>query len=375
MTSGLLKPSSGQSAIVAATAALRAGRLAIIPTETVYGVAANGASPEAVKALTSLVRQSSPPNAPITTASTWHAPAVGTVLQTLHVTQPLHLRLFHRLAPGPIRFLVQKPPTEVPAILKVLGLPPEVVERGGEFSVRVPDHPIAHSIIEQAGGVVIADRTSVFGLGDGHSLPENIAELAAPMGISAIVDDGPTRLGKPSTSIRLKLDGSYEVIPGGLFDERYIRKKVERVILFVCTGNTCRSPMSAAIAQDVLVRTRSPIPTRVLSAGVSAVTGEPMTREAQAALLEMKIDPGRHRSHELGREQIQEAEVIYGMTKAHVQAILDIAPSAAGKVFALDPEGNDVPDPIGASAEEYRSTAKRLMSLIERRIAELNAAS
>src|SRR5881394_3387921 len=103
--------------------------------------------------------------------------------------------------------------------------------------------------------------------------------MAAKLGITAIVDDGPTRLGKPSTAVRLNLDGGYDVLPGGLYDERYVRKKVERVVLFVCTGNTCRSPMAAAIAQDFVARSKSPIPTRVMSAGVAAVAGEPMTPE------------------------------------------------------------------------------------------------
>jgi protein-tyrosine phosphatase len=300
---------------------------------------------------------------------------VAVVIKTLRVTGLLHKRVFARLAPGPVRFLVQKGPTEVTTILTEMGLPRGVVEHEGEFSVRIPDHPIAKEVLEKAGVTVVMDRTSAFGIGDGRTLPEDIDQQAQKLGIAAVIDDGPTRLGKPSTAVRLTLDGGYEVLPGGLYDERYIRKKVERVVLFVCTGNTCRSPMAAAIAQDFLTRSKSPIPTRVMSAGVAALAGEPITPEAREALREMKIDAGNSRAHELTRDQVKDAEVIYGMTRAHVQAVLDVAPVAAGKVFTLDPEGNDVPDPIGGSAQEYRSTAQRLKQLVERRLTELLAAS
>jgi protein-tyrosine-phosphatase len=131
--------------------------------------------------------------------------------------------------------------------------------------------------------------------------------------------------------------------------------------------------MAAAIAKDFIERSKPPIPTRVISAGVAGTGGEPMTREAREALVEMKIEAGPHRSHELTRDQVKDAEVIYGMTKSHVQAVLSLAPGAAGRVFTLDPEGKDVPDPIGGSPAEYRSTAQKLKQLVERRLTELLA--
>jgi protein-tyrosine phosphatase len=187
-----------------------------------------------------------------------------------------------------------------------------------------------------------------------------------------VVDDGPTRLGKPSTGIHLGRDGNFEVIPGGMFDERYIRKKVERLVLFVCTGNTCRSPMAEAIARDVLAGMKSPIPTRVMSAGVSAMPGEGMTAEAKAALEEMNVDVGSHRARDLGRDLLNEAEVIFAMTRSHMQAVLTMAPQVSGKLFVLDPSGQDVKDPIGGTQDEYRSTARKLRSLVEVRLTELD---
>jgi len=106
---------------------------------------------------------------------------------------------------------------------------------------------------------------------------------------------------------------------------------------------------------------------------VAAAGGEPMTREAREALSEINVKVGPHRARALERDQLKDADVVFGMTRAHVQAVLDIAPFAKGKVFTLDPEGTDVPDPIGQSPAEYRSTAARLKQLVERRLTELLA--
>ncbi len=138
-----------------------------------------------------------------------------------------------------------------------------------------------------------------------------------------------------------------------------------RLFLFVCGGNTCRSPRAAAIAR-VEAAGRS---LEIASAGASAVPGAPMTAQAQVALRSLGVPAGSHRTTPLTPAMIERAEAIYCMTRGQRQAVLALVPAGAGKSAGLDPEG-DVPDPIGQPLAAYLACAQRLQVLVRRRLAE-----
>lgn len=134
--------------------------------------------------------------------------------------------------------------------------------------------------------------------------------------------------------------------------------------LFVCSGNTCRSPMAEAIANAESAR-----PFRSVSAGTSAKGGEPITGEAREALGRLTIRAPRHGSQPLTPRLIEQAEVIYCMTARHREAVLHAVPAAAVKTFTLDPAG-DIDDPIGKPLETYVECARTIQRHVRARFDE-----
>ncbi len=132
-----------------------------------------------------------------------------------------------------------------------------------------------------------------------------------------------------------------------------------KTVLFVCTGNVCRSPMAEGLFEHA-VRGRGAY--RVLSAGVGAVDGQPASEYAVRALRELGLDISPHRSRHLTADVVAQANYIFGMTHSHVDAIMLLYPQAAEKTFllrefdeTLDAFENDISDPIGGSYEVYRN--------------------
>ncbi|MBC8206468.1 MAG: low molecular weight protein arginine phosphatase [Kiritimatiellales bacterium] len=127
-------------------------------------------------------------------------------------------------------------------------------------------------------------------------------------------------------------------------------------LIFVCTGNTCRSPMAEGLLKAMLPDNCG---WEISSAGVCAANGWPASEHSVEALREKGIDISNISSQTLTPRLIAEADLLVTMTEGHRQAILAVAPESEGKVFLLKSFGiaqcaADINDPVGGSLDLYR---------------------
>ena len=149
------------------------------------------------------------------------------------------------------------------------------------------------------------------------------------------------------------------------------------LILFVCTGNLCRSPMAAGLLRRRLAQENLKDRYQVQSAGVWAVDGRPASENAVAVMAERGIDIGDHIAHTINAGDMSEADLILVMSREHSQMIRNTWPQYGWKVYRLSEmagKRQDVDDPYGGPIEEYRECADVITNYIDRgleRILEL----
>lgn len=141
-------------------------------------------------------------------------------------------------------------------------------------------------------------------------------------------------------------------------------------ILFVCTGNTCRSPMAEAFANALF--SREGIAAHIHSAGVSTGDGYPASQHAIHTMAQELLDIGSHQSKQVTKEMLQESTVVLAMTAGHLRYVKTLCPTA--KAFTLGDYvmgTGDVSDPFGGDLDTYHQCATQIKQLLINSMAKL----
>ncbi|MDA0658308.1 MAG: Sua5/YciO/YrdC/YwlC family protein [Planctomycetota bacterium] len=347
--------------------ALAEGKLVVLPTETVYGLAALLHDTSAVKSLLDFKN------------GTLGRPLALSVKSSDeawdYIPQPAVLgrRLARRCWPGPVTLVFDVDHPE--SLVKRL---PQVAQNAlicdGTMAVRVPAHGMFQEILRLLPGPVLLASANRVGVAEPTSGEEALVSLGQY--VSLILDEGRSQFGQPSTVVRVNRE-SLVVERVGVVSTPTVRRLASFVVLLVCTGNTCRSPMAEMLCKQLLAeRMGCPIHeledrgVLVVSAGIAAAPGMGPSPEAVQVMSEINLDLSHHASQPISDHLARSADVILTMTRGHHQALVSHWPELADRANVLGLQGEDVADPIGASPEMYRRCAEQISTLLRSRVAE-----
>jgi protein-tyrosine phosphatase len=343
-----------------AVACLAQGGIVGLATETVYGLAASALRPEAVARLRQA--QGLDASCPLTLLLR----ESGEVADWVPHVSTLGRRLARRAWPGPVTLvfpgdgahgLARRLPAEVRPLIF-----PE-----GCVALRVPAHPFIREVLRLSPGPLVVSKVR----DPLNSFATTPDPLSRRHELSMIVDDGPTRHGQVSTIVRVE-EQTWRVVRPGVVDERMLTRMAGTILLFVCTGNTCRSPMAEALCKVLLARRLgceiAELEDRgyvVLSAGMAAMSGMPAAAHAIEVVRARGGSLQEHTSRQISAELVRQADHIIAMTGDHLESLLERVPEVTPRARLLHPRGDDVADPVGADRETYLHTACAIEAYLE----------
>ncbi|QEG34892.1 L-threonylcarbamoyladenylate synthase [Bythopirellula goksoeyrii] len=344
---------------------LAEGKLVIFPTETVYGLGASARNAEAIERIYAAKGRNH--DTPLALAIKSAEEAFDYVPRPGKIAE----RLARRCWPGPVTLVVDNHHEE--SLLRQLPASvQQAVAPKGSVGLRVPAHQIVLDVLGMLSGPIALTSANLSGKGDAKTAEEALSGLSDH--VALVLNDGPCRYGQPSTVVRVT-DKSYNCLREGVVGKSALDRLSSMIVLLVCTGNTCRSPMGEALLKK-LAAEKFDCPLEeleqhgvvVASAGVAALPGCAASVEAVEFMKEKGIDLSKHESQPLTDKLVRHADLIFAMTNSHRHAILRRWPEASSRTHTLRADGGDIADPIGGPAELYRQCGDQVEAALKERL-------
>lgn len=346
-----------------------AGKLVAFPTETVYGIGCRVEN----KSLAELdkIKGRSPEK-----CYTLHIADKGEVKKYIPTISFRAQKLIKNAWPGPVTIVFELGDEDIEK--QQSSLEREIFENlyyaDNSIGIRCPDDKIASQLLQVTRYPVIAPSANAAGKEPAVNAEEVLEYFSGQ--IDLVIDGGDYRYKKSSTVVKIGKKGM-EILREGVYSREKLAKLSEVKFLFVCTGNTCRSPMAYGLFQKYLaeklqckVDQLEEKGYKTFSAGTMGIVGAPATLEAITACAAKEIDIQNHKSTALSKQLIEECDFIFTMAQIHYERIIELCPEAANKCVLLAVDKN-IPDPIGQQQEVYNKCADMIEDAVKKRINEL----
>jgi len=382
-----------------AAACIDSGGLVVFPTETVYGIACK-VDKDSLTRLDDVKKRD---------ANKRYTLHIGNKNKLQDFVPSLSLparKLVQNAWPGPLTIVFEVGPEDINQLKnkfsdETVGL----LYRDSTIGIRCPENDIARELLNLCRFPIVAPSANITGKEPATNAKQAIEQLAssAKQGgidglVDIILDGGECKYKKNSTVVKISAPsasrppprfasgdegageagkGAGQIIREGVYSKEQIRKMLTVNILFVCTGNTCRSPMAEGFTKKLLaekfkcgVDRLGQIGYKIASAGVIAMNGIDASAEAIRFCASKGVDITGHKSRRLSTEILKEADYIFAMSAEHRSDIIRILPQAGQKCILLNDSG-DINDPIGQDFEAYKTCGLIIEKAVNKRIGEL----
>jgi len=318
----------------------------IFPTETVYGIAADYNNPQAMARLREVKRRDG--NKPFSI----HISQKGLLPNYTPTNAPAVYKLIDACWPGPLTVVVPS------------------YEEGKTIGIRIPHNVIALTLVQESQCTVAAPSANFAGNTPPSTCEEALKDLDGLVDLA--IDGGEAKLGQASSVVDFTQSSPVVLRPGPISQEDVDRITKKKTVLFVCTGNSCRSVMADYLLKDML-KDRHDV--EVLSAGTAVYFHTSASNETVSVLKKEGIDASRHQSQPINSILLRKSDLILVMTRSHRQQVLERVPAVEKRVYQLREfmherplyDGDlDIPDPMGKSFEAYEESMMMIKAAVQK---------